>query len=94
MDLSKVLSHDRNNPTKKADIVQRLGISERMARRQIAEARRGGLWIVSLLKGGYYITNNPEEWNAFCEQEKRRALATFKRATGLPATDGEQLRIG
>ena len=94
MDFLKTLSHDRDNPTPRPELARRLGVTEREARRQIAAARRSGLWIVSLLTGGYYITDSAAEWNAFCEQERRRALATFKKATALPAADGEQLRIG
>ena len=93
MSISNAISHDKTNPTPKADLAQALGVTEREARRQIAAARRNGEWIVSLLSGGYYITDKPEEWNAFCEQERRRALATFKKTAALPAADGEQLQI-
>jgi len=93
MDFIKALSHDRENPTSRINLAKRLGISERETRRRIAQARRSGVWIVSLLTGGYYITDSPEEWNAFCEQERRRAVATFKKAAAMQTAEGEQLEI-
>ena len=93
LDIDGVLSHDRQKPTGKAELASRLGTTEREARRQIANARRQGVWVVSLLTGGYYITDNPEEWNAFCEQEQRRALATFKKAVEIPNAAGQRMKF-
>lgn len=73
------ISKDATRPTTRQALVDRLGICDRSVRRKIEEARRAGVWIVGLLSGGYYITEDAEEWNRFCMTERRRAVATFKR---------------
>lgn len=93
MNLIDAISHDRETPTKKLELAQAFNVSEREARRQIAAARRAGVWIVSLLAGGYYITDDPAEWNEFCLQERRRALATFKKAADIPDASGQQMQM-
>lgn len=93
MNIINAISHDRESPTKKQELVQLCNVSEREARRQIAAARRAGVWIVSLLAGGYYITEDPAEWNEFCQQERRRALATFKKAAAIPDAGGQQMQM-
>lgn len=93
MSIIDAISHDRENPTKKQELVQLCNVTEREARRQIAAARRAGIWIVSLLAGGYYITDEAAEWNEFCQQERRRALATFKKAAAIPDASGQQMQM-
>lgn len=92
--LLHLISHDRANPSTKQQLSIALGANEREIRRQIALARRDGVWIVSLLSGGYYITDSAEEWNEFCKQERRRAIATFKRAAEISSTDGSTIQLG
>lgn len=92
--LLEVISHNRENPSSRQQLALVLDINERELRRRIALARRDGVWIVSLLTGGYYVASDPEEWNEFCKQERRRAIATFKRAAEIPAADGSIVQLG
>jgi hypothetical protein len=87
------ISRERENPTSKKVLTAQTGLNERAARSHIAEARRRGVPIIGLLSGGYYVTENPEEWKAFVEQERRRAVATFKRLAILPAEATEQISL-
>ena len=67
------------------ELVQLTGRSERNVREQIEKARRRGAMIVSNTKGGgYKIAETGAEWSDFVERERRRAVATFKKATGIP----------
>lgn len=57
-------------------------------RQQIEDARRRGVMIVSNTQaGGYKMAANGAEWREFVERERRRAIATFKKVTGIP--DGQ-----
>lgn len=60
-----------------------LGKPDRAVRREIETLRRKGHWIVSIPTGGYYITDSPKVWNDFVDREKKRAVATFEKATIL-----------
>lgn len=61
------------------------GFSDRHVRELIEQARRAGHRIVSNTHaGGYKIAANGREWADFVERERRRAIATFKKTTGLP----------
>lgn len=69
----------------RAELVELTGRSDRNVREQIEKARRRGIMIVSNTKGGgYKIAENGAEWAEFVERERRRAVATFKRTTGIP----------
>lgn len=87
------ISHDRATPTTKRHLATVTGLDERRVRSRIAEARRRGIPIVGLLTGGYYITADPDEWKAFAEQERRRAVATFKKTAMLDAGTAGQMTI-
>ena len=72
----------------RAELVRLTGYSDRHVRELIESARRAGDRIVSNTHaGGYKIAETGAEWADFVERERRRAVATFKRATGIP--DGQ-----
>lgn len=72
----------------RAELVRLTGLSDRHVRRQIELARRAGHRIISNTKtGGYKMAADGREWLDFVERERHRAIATFKKATGLP--DGQ-----
>lgn len=72
----------------RAELSQAAGVSDRHMRQQIEEARRRGVMIVSNThEGGYKMAANGAEWTDFVERERRRAIATFKKVTGIP--DGQ-----
>lgn len=69
----------------RAELVKRTGYSDRHVRELIEQARRSGYRIVSNTgTGGYKMAETGREWGEFVERERRRAVATFKKATGLP----------
>lgn len=69
----------------RAELVRVTGYSDRHVRELIEQARRAGDRIVSNTgKGGYKIAETGAEWADFVERERRRAVATFKRVTGIP----------
>jgi len=69
----------------RAELVRLTGYSDRHVRELIEQARRAGKRIVSNTRaGGYKIAETGAEWSDFVERERRRAVATFKRATGIP----------
>lgn len=81
MKILEILSHDRERPSSRKELSERSGMTDRSVRENIERLRRQGHWIISLKTGGYYITDNPDEWNAFVEREKKRATAVFKYGT-------------
>lgn len=72
----------------RAELSQAAGVSDRHMRQQIEDARRRGVMIISNTHGGgYKMAANGREWIDFVERERRRAIATFKKTTGIP--DGQ-----
>lgn len=67
-----------------------VGTSDRQIRMLIHNLRREGCRIVSDTDEGGYWLGTPEEWNAFCDQQRRRALANMYRKTD---EDARQLVI-
>ena len=74
----------------RTDLSLFLNMSDRMIRRTIHDLRREGCRIVSDTDEGGYWLGTPEEWNAFCDQQRRRALANMYRKTD---EDARQLVI-
>ena len=69
----------------RAELVRLTGYSDRHVRELIEQARRAGKRIVSNTRaGGYKIAESGREWSEFVERERHRAVATFKKVTGLP----------
>lgn len=70
----------------RAELVKLTGYTDRHVRELIEQARRAGYRIVSNTgTGGYKMAETGREWGEFVERERRRAVATFKKATGLPS---------
>lgn len=86
MNIEKYIPKDRY--ISRAELVDATGRSDRDVRKQIEQARRRGCMIVSNTKGGgYKMAADGAEWSEFVERERRRAIATFKKTTGIP--DGQ-----
>lgn len=69
----------------RAELVRLTGYSDRHVRELIEQARRSGYRIVSNTgTGGYKMAESGREWSEFVERERHRAVATFKKVTGLP----------
>jgi len=91
--IESYISHESLWPTTRSELIFKTRYCDRRIRREIAEARRRGVWIVGCPTGGYYIANTAAEWNEFVERERRRALATFKRAVSDYQNDGQQMEL-
>lgn len=69
----------------RAELVKLTGYTDRHVRELIEQARRCGYRIVSNTgTGGYKMAETEIEWKEFVERERHRAIATFKKVTGLP----------
>jgi biotin operon repressor len=55
--------------------------SDRYVRETIHALRREGCRIVSDTDEGGYWLGTPDEWNEFCDQQRRRALNNFYQKT-------------
>lgn len=64
----------------RAELVTITGLPDRTIRKHIHDLRKQGHWIVNGEQGGYKLTEDPAEWNAFCHRERKRALNTFRKA--------------
>ena len=81
-EIVKLIPRDRY--ISRSELAQAAGASDRYVRRQIEEARRAGHMIVSNTRqGGYKMATDGAEWLEFVERERHRAIATFKRTTGI-----------
>lgn len=69
------------------------GLSDRMARKEIHELRNQGYWIVGDTAGGGYYLANAREWDAFCDQQRRRAVNNFYRKSNEARVMEGQIRI-
>lgn len=75
----------RDRYISRAELSQVAGVSDRHMRQMIEDARRRGVMIISNTHGGgYKMAANGREWIDFVERERRRAIATFKKTTGIP----------
>jgi len=82
--LSEIIPYGRQNAIKREDLAAKLGLPDRLARRQIELARRGGLFIIAEQRGqGYYITNDTKEMTRQFWQDTHRALSILARRKPL-----------
>ncbi len=66
------------------ELHEKTGLPDRSIRRLIERARHKGVRIISNTgTGGYRITTDDREWNAFVKAEARRAIRTFKTTYGV-----------
>ena len=83
INITEYITADRY--TSRAQLVAATGMSDRHVRQLIEDARRRGYHIVSNTRtGGYKMATDGAEWHEFVERERHRAIATFKKVTGLP----------
>ena len=83
INITEYITADRY--TSRAQLVAATGMSDRHVRQLIEDARRRGYRIVSNTRGGgYKLAESGAEWHEFVERERHRAIATFKKVTGLP----------
>lgn len=68
-----------------------VGMNDRTLRDEISKLRREGHYIIgdTSSKGGYYM-GTAKEWDAFCDQQRRRAVSNFyKKSNEAEVMDGQ-----
>ena len=76
--LASTIPHGRENAISRRELSDRLGMSDREARRAISAARAGGLLIINSSDGaGYYQTEELSEIRRQYRQEKARLKAIY-----------------
>lgn len=82
MNWQLVINHipiGRDKPVSKDTLRALTGFSEREIRRAVEEARRNGVMIVSSARRkGYYIADDPEDWDGFLKELKGRIKTTIE----------------
>ena len=79
-----------NTPISRAKLSEFCGYPDRTVRNAIHNLRNAGHHIISdPSKSGYWIGSD-DEWNAFCDRERKAALSRLHRKTW---ESGRQLRI-
>ena len=79
-----------DTPISRADLAKFCGYDDRTVRNAIHNLRNAGCHIISKSsKAGYWIGSD-DEWNDFCDRERRAALNRLHRKTW---ENGRQLRI-
>lgn len=76
----------KEKPISRAEIKDIIGWSDRDIRKAIEEARKNGVMIVSSSsRKGYYIADNPNDWEIFLHEMKGRIkteIETYKKCSG------------
>lgn len=68
-----------NNRANRPQLSYLTGMSDRAVRKEIHDLRQKGHWIVGDTTGGGYYLSSAKEWDAFCDQQRRRAINNFYR---------------
>ena len=80
------LNYDKANAVGRAELQTLMQKSDRIIRHIIAEARRDGFIICNDQSGaGYYLSDDPDEWEAQYQQDTHRALSILSRRKALRA---------
>jgi biotin operon repressor len=78
-----VLEALMTGPCSRHELEAVTGHGDRANRAEIRRLRQSGVCIVNGKRGGYRITDDPDEWNAFSAREHRRGISSFWRPTNL-----------
>jgi hypothetical protein len=78
----------------RATLARLTRLSDREMRDQISDLRRAGNFIIgdTSRAGGYYM-GTAAEWDAFCDQQRRRAISNFYKKSNEADILPGQLRI-
>lgn len=85
--------HTREKPMSRSDLKYWSGLTDRVARNAIEGLRKRGYWVINGTNGGYYITFDREEMEAWLMNYTSRARTINKVATAMRAADPNQLTI-
>lgn len=77
--IEDLIPFGRNNAVKRADLVNILGMSDRVVRKMIEEARQSGIVIINMQDGrGYYRPEGKEDLEGYIRQEEGRAKSIHR----------------
>ena len=85
--------HSKEDPVSRGDLKYWGGLEDRVAREAIEGLRRRGYWIVNGENGGYYITYDRSEMEAWLLTYTARARSISKVANAMRASDPQQIAI-
>lgn len=79
IDITHYLRQGKDHAVSRTELAILTGLTDRAVRRAIEDARINGALIISTRNGGYYISSDVDEIQAFYRTEKARAISTLKR---------------
>lgn len=84
IDLLKLIPYGRENAVSRNDLQRLTGMNDRAVRMEVKRLLRLGEPILSSSKhGGYWRSENLDEWNEFINESKRRAESEYKNIEAL-----------
>lgn len=77
--IEEFIPYGRKNAVKRADLVNMIGLSDRLVRKLIEDARQSGVIIINMQDGrGYYRPEKREELEYYIRQEEGRAKSIHR----------------
>lgn len=88
-----LVGHDKDDPVTRGDLKYWSGLEDRVAREAIEGLRRRGYWVINGTNGGYYITFDRDEMEAWLLSYTARARTINKVASAMRASNPMQIAI-
>jgi len=77
--IEEFIPYGRKNAVKRADLVNMIGLSDRLVRKLIEDARQSGVIIINMQDGrGYYRPEKREDLEYYIRQEEGRAKSIHR----------------
>jgi len=77
--IEEYIPYGRNNAIRRADLVNLIGMSDRVVRQMIEDARQSGIVIINMQDGrGYYRPEKREDLEYYIRQEEGRAKSIHR----------------
>lgn len=77
--IEEFIPYGRKNAVKRADLVNMIGLSDRVVRKLIEDARQSGVIIINMQDGrGYYRPEKREDLEYYIRQEEGRAKSIHR----------------
>ena len=77
--IEEFIPYGRKNAVKRADLVNMIGLSDRLVRKLIEDARQSGVIIINMQDGrGYYRPEGKEDLEYYIRQEEARAKSIHR----------------
>lgn len=91
--LRSLVGRTKEDPLTRGDIKYWCGLNDRVAREAIEGLRSRGYWIINGESGGYYVTFNRAEMEAWLNTYTARARTINKVASAMRAKDPMQIEL-